>query len=398
LVHVHIRIRRSLLFVLGVFLAVALVPRRAEAYAWMIGHGYAGCATCHLDPSGAGLLNEFGREEAADTLRSHYGSDPPPVEPFFGLWKNPDWLLTGGSFRDGLFFMKAGSAPYAQQNILMQADLRLGIDAGRWRAAGSLGVLANGNFPASVVTSDSASLIAREYWLGYTFANDTVLLRAGRINVPFGIRSIEHTLFVRAATQTDINDTQEHGVALAARGGGFRGELMAIAGNYQESPDAYRQRGYSGYLEWNPIGRYAVGVSSLVTYVKQDESHAGSANLRQAHGLTLRAAPIDRLVLLGEADYVGEGLSGQPHWNGLATMLQADFEPWQGLHFIGTGETYGSGEPGTDTSWSLWGSVAWFFLSHVDIRFDYVHQSLSTPPPEGRIPIETYLLQLHVFL
>jgi hypothetical protein len=398
MVHVHVRIRRPLLLVLGVFLAVALVPRRAEAYAWMIGHGYAGCATCHLDPSGAGLLNEFGREEAADTLRSHYGNDPPPVEPFFGLWKNPDWLLTGGSFRDGLFFMKVGTAPYARQNILMQADLRLGIDAGRWRAAGSLGVLVNGDFPASVVTSDSASLVAREYWLGYTFANDTVLLRAGRINVPFGVRSIEHTLFVRSATQTDINDTQEHGVALAARGGGFRGELMAIAGNYQESPDAYRQRGYSGYLEWNPIGRYAVGVSSLVTYAKQDERHAGSANLRQAHGLTLRAAPVDRLVLLGEADYVGEGLSGQPHWNGVATMLQADFEPWQGLHFIGTGETYGSGEPGTDTSWSLWGSVAWFFLSHVDIRFDYVHQSLSTPPPEGRIPIETYLIQLHLFL
>ena len=63
----------------GVFSAIALAPRRAHAYAWMIGHGYAGCAICHLDPSGAGLLNEFGREEAADTLRSHYGSDPAPV-------------------------------------------------------------------------------------------------------------------------------------------------------------------------------------------------------------------------------------------------------------------------------------------------------------------------------
>jgi hypothetical protein len=393
----HSRIRLSFLIVVGGFLAVTLMPRRAEAYAWMISHGYAGCATCHLDPSGAGLLNEFGREEAADTLRSHYGSDPAPVEPFFGLWKNPDWLLTGGSFRDGLFFMKAGSAPYAQQNILMQADLRLGIDAGRWRAAGSLGVLANGDFPASVVTSNGASLVAREYWLGYTFENDAVLVRAGRINVPFGIRSIEHTLFVRQATQTDINDTQEHGLALAARGRGFRGELMAIAGNYQESPDAYRQRGYSAYLEWTPDSHYAFGVSSLVTYAKEDVL-LRAANLRQAHGLTLRAAPVEKLVFLGEADYVGEELSGQPHWNGLATMVQADFEPWQGLHFIGTGETYGSGQPGTYTSWSLWGSVAWFFFSHLDIRFDYVHQSLSTPPPEGRIPIETYLVQLHLFL
>ena len=298
------RFRRSLLIVVGVFSAIALAPRRAHAYAWMIGHGYAGCAVCHLDPSGAGLLNEFGREEAADTLRSRYGSDPPPVEPFFGLWKNPDWLLTGGSFRDGIFFMKAGAAPYSQQNILMQADLRVGIDAGRWRAAGSLGVLPNGDFPAAVVTSTGGpSLVAREYWVGYTFENDAILLRAGRINVPYGIRSIEHTLFVRVATQTDINDTQEHGVALAFRGSGFRGELMAIAGNYQESPDAYRQRGYSGYLEWSPQSHYAFGVNSLVTYAKQDVSF-GVANLRQAHGLTVRASPVERLVLLGEADYV----------------------------------------------------------------------------------------------
>ncbi len=216
-------------------------------------------------------------------------------------------------------------------------------------------------------------------------------------NVPFGIRSIEHTLFVRQATQTDINDTQEHGVALAARGGGFRGELMGIAGNYQESPDAFRQRGYSGYAEWSPASHYAVGVSSLVTYAAKDRL-LGAANLRQAHGITLRAAPTEWLVLLGEGDYVGQAVSGQPHWNGLGTMLQADLEPWQGLHVIGTGETYGSGQPGTGTSWSLWGGLAWFFLSHLDVRFDYVHQSLATPPPVGRVPVDAYMIQLHLFL
>ena len=90
---------------------------------------------------------------------------------------------------------------------------------------------------------------------------------------------------------------------------------MAIAGNYQESPDAYRQRGYSGYVEWSPDSHYAFGVNSLVTYAKRGRP-ASDANLRQAQGLTLRAAPVDKLVLLGEADYAGQGLSGQPHWNG----------------------------------------------------------------------------------
>jgi hypothetical protein len=77
-------------------------------------------------------------------------------------------------------------------------------------------------------------------------------------------------------------------------------------------------------------------------------------------------------------------------------MLQADFEPWQGLHFMATGETYQSGQPGTATSWSVWGGIAWFFLSHLDARFDYVHQSLSYPGM--RIPVDAYMIQVHLFL
>ncbi len=30
----------------------------------------------------------------------------------------------------------------------------------------------------------------------------------------------------------------------------LRFEVMAIAGNYQIEPDAYRERGYSGYVEF----------------------------------------------------------------------------------------------------------------------------------------------------
>jgi hypothetical protein len=357
----------------------------------MIRHGYNGCASCHLDPSGGGLLNEFGREEAADSLRSHYGSEPPPVQPLFGLFNNPDWLLTGGSFRDMVLLMKTDGAPVQRQNILMQADLRAGIEAGRWRAAASVGLLTNGNSPAAIV----GNLVAREFWAGYTFANDTVLVRGGRINVPFGLRIIEHTMFVRQATRTDINDTQQYGVALAARRGQFRGELMGIAGNYQAAQDAVRERGYSGYAEWLPSSHYAFGVSSLVTHAAED-IYLRVPNTRQAHGVTLRLSPVEPLVVMGEADLVIQAPSGAPRWKGAATMLQVDLEPWQGMHAIGAGETYSSGEPGTGTSWSAWGGLAWFFTSHADARFDYVHQSLSFPGM--RIPVDAYMIQLHVFL
>jgi hypothetical protein len=370
----------------------------ARAYVWMIRHGESGCASCHEDPSGGGLLTDFGLGEAADSLRSHYGSEPPAVQRFFGL-PTPAWLLLGGSFRGMDLAMKTDGAPLTNTFILMQADLRAGIAAGHWHAAASLGLLTNGSSPAAIVTSQGGpSVVAREYWVGYDFLDNTLLLRAGRINLPYGLRVIEHTFYVREATRVDINDTQQIGVAVAYRRGPLRGELMGIAGNYQVSPDAYRERGYSGYLEWSPASGYAFGVSSLVTYAARDV-YLQVANLRQAHGVTARVSPWEPLVLLGEFDYVPQSPSGLGRWDGYAGLLQADLEPWQGVHLMSAGEVYSPGMSGTPTSWGIWAGAGWFFMSHADVRFDYRHgEDTLTFGATSLTKNDAYMVQLHIFL
>lgn len=392
--HIARTVRRiALLPALAALVFVLAWAPAARAYPFLIGRGHAGCASCHLDPSGGGLLNEFGRLEASDSLTARHPAPPATLQSLFGLLhdSNPDWLLTGGSLRYLALLMKTDGAPTMNSLILMQGDLRLGIDAGRWRAAGSLGFIQNEQSPAAV----AGPLVAREYWVGYTFGEGRTLLRAGRMNLPFGVRSIEHTLFVRAATRTDLNDSQQHGVALAWRSGALRGEAMAIAGNYQARPDDFRERGGSGYLEWSPSSRYAVGVSSLVTHVAQDP-YLRVANTRQAHGLMARASPIDKLVLLVEVDYVGHSPSGLTRRNGLASMLQVDLEPWQGLHLIATGENHSSGQAGIPTSWGLWGGLGWFFLSHFDVRLDYMHRAAAHGPT--RVPVDAFMAQFHLSL
>ena len=58
----------------AVVAAVLLVAQRADAYPWMIRHGYTGCAPCHTDPSGgAGVLTEYGRAQSDLLLRMRYG-------------------------------------------------------------------------------------------------------------------------------------------------------------------------------------------------------------------------------------------------------------------------------------------------------------------------------------
>lgn len=54
-------------------LLVVFATERAEAYPWMIKHGYANCSGCHADPSGGELLTFYGHSIAAEALSTKWG-------------------------------------------------------------------------------------------------------------------------------------------------------------------------------------------------------------------------------------------------------------------------------------------------------------------------------------
>jgi hypothetical protein len=381
--------------------AALLVPAESRAYSWMISHEYTACAACHADPSGGGLLTRYGRAQAELLLRTRYGTIPDGQEPgrvagfLFGAFEPPDSVLLGGDIRMMVMHNQTSSGGSSSQAILMQSDLAGQVAYGRVRAAGTLGFASAGDLP-DTVTGTGGRLIARTYWLGVDLGADSQwVVRAGRLNVPFGLRIIEHTTFVRSATRTTTDDDQQHGLALAYTGPSLRGEVMAILGNYQLAPDAFRQRGYSAYLEWSPRPRLALGASSLVTSVARDDQ-LGTALVRQAHGAFARYAPLRRLVLLAEVDGLGWSQTGGPVTVGAAGLLQADYELIRGLHLIGTGELLAHPPQNPGTSAAVWGSVAWFFSPHADFRADVIYQDL--PTGNTRLGITSILGQLHLFL
>ncbi len=385
---------------MGLALVLWLAPRTAHAYPWMLRHGYTACATCHTDPSGSGLLTPYGRAQGDLLLRTHYGNDagadmmsePDKTAGFlFGAVEPPEWLTAGGYFRGMGLAVKPDGASLSNSFILMQADLQAEARFGNFRVNGSLGVVSSDGSAASVVSK----LVSREHWLGYSFADDRVLVRAGRLNLPFGIRTIEHTLFVRSATRTDLNDTQQHGVAVAYSGQDLRGELMGIAGNYQIRPDAYRERGYSGFLEY-ALGPWATaGVSSLLTRTDRD-LYLRVPNTRQAHGAFARLAPFGPLVLMLEADYLRQTPDGTDPLSGYALLASADIEPTQGLHLILTGEATDTGGALGGTSWGAWAGVGWFLLPHTDVRLDVMRRELVLG--STTVGMTAGMAQLHVYL
>src|SRR5512146_2976009 len=242
----------------------------------MIRHEYTGCAQCHVDPSGSGPLTQYGRAMGEVILRTQYGARPvdEPPDPgntgkfLWGAVPLPDWLDLGGSFRWMSLSQKVGDTKLENRVIFMQSDLSATIAAGRWLASGSIGYDPQGGLLAALTRGSTKNVVSREHWVGYRLdENSTWLVRAGRMNLPFGVRDVLHTLHVRSATRTDVNDAQTHGIAVSYSGERYRAELMGIVGNLQTRPDAYRERGYSGYFEWNPTTSAGLGVSSRIAHV-----------------------------------------------------------------------------------------------------------------------------------
>ncbi len=308
----------------------------------------------------------------------------------------------GGDFREAYFNNQVEDAPVQQQLITMRADLTADVKIGRFRAAGNIGYAPTGDLQASLTRAPGDNLISREHWLGVELDEDGAwLLRAGRITLPFGLRMIEHTLWVRTLSRTDIDDTQQYGVALAYSADKVRAEVMGIAGNFQIRPDEFRERGYSGYAEYAPTTTLAVGASSSFTRATRDIVFGVTA-YRYANGVFARYAPVQSLVLLAEADSVYQSLTYNGHRGGYAAFAQADYEPTQGFHFMLTDEVMNSGTEGEPASFDGWVSAVWFFLPHMDLRLDGIYSSLGAPggagAPATHTGVTTWLAQFHVFL
>jgi hypothetical protein len=366
-------------------------------------HGYTGCATCHADPSGGGLLTLYGRAQSELLLSTKYrdvgGEDEPSrfSSALFGIVGMPDALLVGGWLRSGYIWNSAAGHLVDHRLLLMRADLGAQLKVGRFRASGTIGVASSegrGLSQQASVTSnaDGANLVSREHWLGVDLADDTVLLRAGRLNLPFGLRNIEHTSWVRSETRTDFNQGQQHGVALAYNTSSFRTEGMLIAGNYQLHPDAYRERGLAGYAELALNEHNAAGISVLVTRAAADVA-TPNETFRQAHGAFGRFSFWTPLVFLVEADALIASVSGSGTSLGYTGLLQADYEVLHGVHVALTGEGLRRPKSGSDPGVGVWATAMWFFLPHFDARFDVVHRTELGAPDTM-----TYLAQLHGYL
>lgn len=185
----HIGMLASLVFL--------LLPLRAFAFPEMVRAGYTNCTTCHVSPTGGGLLTDYGRNLSAEVL-STWGTEKEAqvghgLLPERGESKEEDkWFGIGGDIRAAQThvenqFVKAG------RYIWMQAMLDLGYRYKSWTA-----VMSIGKFDRRGLGEWKAD--SPRYYLMKQF-NDENLVRVGRFIPAFGLNIPEHISPTRGGTQ-----------------------------------------------------------------------------------------------------------------------------------------------------------------------------------------------------
>lgn len=389
-----------------VAVALGLLGSSADAFPWMVKHDYQSCAVCHVDPSGAGQLTPYGRAQSDVLLRwklkkptEEEAQEPSPTTRFLWFLDLPEVLNLSGNFRGGALIPVGGQV----RPLFMAADLYGTVKVDRFVFHATTGVGLRNVGPAAILpvcggdTPCGAQWVAREFWAGATFNDEAVMVRAGRMFIPFGLRNNEHFMYVRDATNTDTNLDQQVGVAASYNGERLRGEVMGLLGNYQLGPDAYRERGYSAFAEYAVGSKFFLGVSSLITGARADPVFQ-LPQTRHAHGVTARWSPIEPLALLAEVDFLAWQQPTRIDRLGFAALFQGDVEVMQGLHLIASleGKHTGSGERGPSVGG--WVSAAWYVLPHVEVRLDGILRRAAQPAPDPATTSFTLLAQLHFFL
>lgn len=380
---------------------ILLWPSRADAYTWMIRHGYQTCGQCHVDPSGGGPLTTYGRGLGELEMRSSWlvrrDEEAELGMLLGGLAKPPEELSIGGDLRLLAMRRKIEGTAAASDLIFMQADLNAAVTIERFVASASVGYADEGALGAALSRDAESNVVSRHHWLGAWLDDEHELLaRGGRMNLPFGIRNLEHTLWARALTGTDINDDQQTGLSLAYATPEWRAELMGIYGNVQLRPADFRERGYSGYGEWFASDTLALGASSKLTHVDLD-TRLLKETWRHAHGVFARwRTPFDPLIVLSEWDYVLQSSKDNLHKEGIVGYAQVDIEAAPGIHLIATGEAHNVGVEGPPFSFAGWFSYAWFLAPHADVRLDCIYQSIGTEI--GAVEALVLLAQAHLYL
>ena len=191
----------------GLTLVLLAFSSQAQAFPEFVRHGYFSCTSCHVSPSGGGILTDYGRSYAAEKLAA--SSVKGEEEALHGALPGEagqgvrSWLLFGGNIRQ---VQTASENPGSRDGrwIPMQRDLEICVVQGVATACATGGITKH----TMMSQSGKAEYGLRKY-SAQIQAGESLLVRAGRFSPRFGVMTPDHNIWVQSLSGRGIDDERD---------------------------------------------------------------------------------------------------------------------------------------------------------------------------------------------
>lgn len=363
---------------------LAVLAPAAEAYPqFQLATGNSRCSDCHYAPTGGGLINAWGRMESADTISLTGGSG----EWLYGAYDEPDWVKLGIDAR-AVAAIKDQAADPDTLLFPMQGDVyaRFQWDALSVYVQAGLRAQARGERP-DVLSRFSS----REHYAMYAPRGEDYYVRAGRFLVPYGLRTQDHTWYIRRDLGLEVFSETYN-----LSGGYAKGDWEVHATAFAPAPDVLeaagpRESGGAALYERRLLDDTAVVAAQ--TKVGFADDHARYV----AGGYGKYWWEAASLLVMGELDLGYETFDADPGPSRaqLVSHLGVTWFPTQGLMVTGAHERYdedvevdGTARDGFSLTLQLFPRAKWEILAIGKIE---LHGSRDRRSTLG-------MLQLHYYL
>ncbi len=206
--------------------------------------GYGSCQSCHISPSGGGILTDYGKETSVDFLSTW--SQEGEGNLFHGSIGEMENFKVGGDFR-ALAIQKDNNVYHYSRGFPMQADVELAYTPNdEWAIAATFGSYDG--------TPDS-----RRHYLIYK-PNENWFLRGGLFATTFGLQIADHSASIR--NRMNFNQGQEtYNLEVGYTNEQFEIIFDAILGKQGEGIS--REQGVSSKFSYLVGERSVIGVSVI---------------------------------------------------------------------------------------------------------------------------------------
>lgn len=362
--------------------AGVLLASHAGAEPAFLSKQYTRCTSCHISPTGGGLLASYGRALSGREL-SMTGNRT-PADPS-GQTPDRESQFLWGALGDTLGPVQLGievrpshirtsfGAFSMTRNILMNADIVAAVQHSGWTFYGQAGR----------EPSPEARLDSYEHWAGYQ-AQSGLGFRVGRFLPAYGVRFADHTYFNREDLGFDKYD-QVYGVEISRSADRSLLQVTLAPGLAEAVTGDGRARAFNGAARWQlDLGPSTTIVASGIYRAASDLVPA-----RGSAGLALGLAPSSRLTIWSQGDVRGDEVNG----SSFVFVNETSFEAVRGLWLKVSPQVRTESGPQPQV-FRLALSATLLPRTHVNVNTTYYRDK----PSGFGDAANTWLLQLHLYL